>query len=629
MAPFALFWVWVCACLNCAGWGLSAIHELNAGGYAAVLLAGLAGWLVWRVKAGWRTPIRLRWAVLRRRFRRPFPLAFLILTALAFLGGVIHAPSNYDGLTYRLPRVLHWLAAGQWHWIHTIFPRVNARACGIEWVSAPLMALTRTDRLLFLINVVSFLLLPGLVYSVFTRLGVRRRVAWHWMWVAPTGYCYLVQAGSVANDLFGAPFVLAAVDFALRARRSQAPRDFFASVIAAALMTSAKTSDLPLLLPWGLAILPSWRLGFRRPLGLAAVVLIAVGASFLPTALLNRHYCDDWTGLKSEGACVKSDPLLRTGDNVLLLTLQNLAPPVFPWAGAWNQKVQKLVPAGLSLRLHETFVEPEAAEFKLEDMQIEENAGLGLGVSMLLLLSVAAAIRRGGRRVFGWPFHSREELWLASLRWSPLVSLLALLSQSSVYPLARILTPFYALLLPVWLAGPAQEPVVRRGWWRAAAAAVFLMGGMLVIISPERPLFPATRIFSALVARHPHSALWERTLTVYETYHDRPEAFAPVLARLPPDVKILGLFTYDDPETSLWLPLGSRRIEHVCPDDTAGDMSRRGIRYVLIPPDKLKQFFQVNPDDWVRRLNATVVWKISLRLRIADGATEWWLVKLP
>jgi uncharacterized membrane protein YqaE (UPF0057 family) len=272
--------------LNCAGWGLSAIHELNAGGYAAVLLAGLAGWLVWRGKAGWRTPIRPRWAVLRRRFRRPFPLAFLILTALAFLGGVIHAPSNYDGLTYRLPRVLHWLAAGQWHWIHTIFPRVNARACGIEWVSAPLMALTRTDRLLFLINVVSFLLLPGLVYSVFTRLGVRRRVAWHWMWVAPTGYCYLVQAGSVANDLFGAPFALAAVDFALRARRSQAPRDFFASVIAAALMTSAKTSDLPLLLPWGLAILPSWRLGFRRPLGLAAVVLIAVGAGI--TAMTGR-----------------------------------------------------------------------------------------------------------------------------------------------------------------------------------------------------------------------------------------------------------------------------------------------------------------------------------------------------
>ena len=56
------------------------------------------------------------------------------------------------------------------------------------------------------------------MFSVFTRLGVRRRVAWSWMWLVPTGYCFLLQAGSIGNDLFGAPFALAAVDFALRAK---------------------------------------------------------------------------------------------------------------------------------------------------------------------------------------------------------------------------------------------------------------------------------------------------------------------------------------------------------------------------------------------------------------------------
>jgi hypothetical protein len=35
--------------------------------------------------------------------------AFLIIFLLAFLG-VLHGPSNYDGLAYREPRVLHWLA---------------------------------------------------------------------------------------------------------------------------------------------------------------------------------------------------------------------------------------------------------------------------------------------------------------------------------------------------------------------------------------------------------------------------------------------------------------------------------------------------------------------------------------
>ncbi len=39
-----------------------------------------------------------------------------------FFGGLIHAPANYDGLAYRIPRVLHWLAEGRWHLIETIFP---------------------------------------------------------------------------------------------------------------------------------------------------------------------------------------------------------------------------------------------------------------------------------------------------------------------------------------------------------------------------------------------------------------------------------------------------------------------------------------------------------------------------
>jgi len=46
-----------------------------------------------------------------------------------------------------------------WHWIHTTFPRVTLGHAAIEWVSAPFIALLHTDRLLFLINFISFLLL--------------------------------------------------------------------------------------------------------------------------------------------------------------------------------------------------------------------------------------------------------------------------------------------------------------------------------------------------------------------------------------------------------------------------------------------------------------------------------------
>ena len=415
MPSAVLVWVWVCAYLNCAGWTLSALHELNAGGYAVALAIATGAFFIWKKKSSTLILPQSSLKKFSRRFRRPFPLAFLILAAMAFLGGVLHAPNNYDALAYRVPRVLHWLDAGHWHWIHTIFPRVNTRACGIEWLSAPLVALTKTDRLLFLINIISFLLLPGLVFSVFTRLGVRRRVAWHWMWIAPTGYGFLLQAGSIANDLFGVPFALAAVDFALRAKISKSPRDLYSSLLAAMLMTSAKASDLPLLLPWAIAILPSLNLFFRRPALTAAVCAIAMFASLLPTAILDEHYCGDWSGVTLEGDQANHDVALRTGANVVLMTIDNLTPPIFPPADLWNRKIPELIPSGLSSRLHQTVSEPQAAEFRIEEMQIEDDAGIGFGVTTLLLVSVVSAASRCRASSLGLRFHSAEAAWRTAI----------------------------------------------------------------------------------------------------------------------------------------------------------------------------------------------------------------------
>jgi hypothetical protein len=257
-------WICICAWLNCAGWILSWLHGLNWIGYAlSILLGGSVLFF-----ASKRSNIQRGWSFnflkCRRRFQRPIPLAFLVLSAMAFLGGVLHAPSNFDGLAYREPRVLHWLAAGQWHWIHTDFQRLNVRTAGFEWITAPIFALARTDRFAFLINSISFALLPGLAFSVFTQLGVRRRVAWHWMWTLPTGYCFLLQAGSIANDMFGAVFPMAALHFALRARKSGRISDVCLSILSAALMTSAKASTLPLLLPCVIALLGAWRVWLRE-----------------------------------------------------------------------------------------------------------------------------------------------------------------------------------------------------------------------------------------------------------------------------------------------------------------------------------------------------------------------------
>ncbi len=626
-------WLWLCAYLNCAGWFLSAIHELNAAAYGVVLAIGITALFLFKKNLFPPDSSHLlqnfSFKKNSRRFKKPFPFAYLILSVMILIGGVLYAPNNHDGLAYRLPRVLHWLAAGQWHWIHTDFPRINNRACGIEWLSAPLLALFKTDRLRFLINCVSFLFLPGLIFSVLTRLGVRHKVAWPWMWIIPSGYCFIIQAGGIANDSFAAPFALAAIDFALRSKISKRPADLFNSVLAAALLTGAKTGNMTLLLPWVIAILPSLKILFQRPLATAAICIIAAFSSFLPSAALNLHFCHDWSGsFARKTSQVHGNTLLRTGANTALLGILNLTPPVFPEANRWNAFVQKTLPPNLNLELQQTLTEPVLLSgSNAPEMQIEENAGLGFGVTVLLIVSAIAAATRSGKSFFQIQLHPPEALWRAALIVSPWISLLAILTQSEVYPIGRIVAPYYVLLLPLLLAAPAHEQLVKKTWWRVMAFIVFTMAAGLLIILPARPLFPALTIFQKIHAHDPNSKLLTRVAEVYTVYHNRNDGFAPARDILPPGLKVLGFITYDDPETSLWFPMGSRTIFHVRPDDDPAYLKDHGVEYILANSDKFhKQFPGLN--EWLKKMNASVVQKIPLNLRAADGPIDWYLIKL-
>ena len=622
-----MVWIWLCAGFNLAGWVLSTMGQLNAGGYIAVFLIGTAAFLVWRHFDTTRRSRGHWFQKAAHRFKRPFPLAFLILAVMAFLGGAIYAPTNYDALAYRLPRILHWLAAGRWQWIHTDFPRLNSRGCGIEWISAPMLALLKTDRFLFLINFIPFLFLPGLIYGVLTRLGVRRRAAWHWMWIAPAGYCFLLQAGSIGNDAFGAPFALAAIWFALRARESGRADDFFCSILSAALMTGVKTSNLPLLLPWAVAIVPSMWIVFRRPVATVAVCVVAAFASFLPTAATNQYYCHDWSGRSLEVDQTHGSTLIRLGVNTVYIAFTNLTPPVFPEANQWNDFVQRVIPRQLSSKLSEVFTEKGPAEFHADQMQIEESTGFGFGATLLLAVSAVAAAVSCRRAFFQFRFHSLDCLFQIGLMIAPWVAVFALLSQSEVAPIARIIAPFYILLLPLLLRAPCQEQLIRKFWWRASAFFVFLLAAGLLIISPARPLFPVGLLLAKLQASHSNSKLSARMEEVYSVYRDRNHAFAPALAVLPPDVKVLGLITYDDPETSLWQPYGSRKILCLTPTDTSAWLKSQGVKYILARSTLFGNRFP-DFDEWKGRINATVIREIQLDLRAGTGPVKWYLLQL-
>src|ERR1017187_2968860 len=612
---------------GCVGWMLSAIHHLNQTGYVVAFLAGLA--VIWMFRKKMLSANFPSWNLrkLRQRFRRAFPLAFLILVALAFLGGALHAPNNFDALSYRTTRVLHWLAEWRWHWIHTEFDQLNTRGCGIEWLTAPLIALTRTDRFDFLINVVCFLLLPGRVFSLFTRLGVRAHVAWYWMWVLPTGYCYLLQAGSVGNDLFGATLAFLALEFALRARQSGQVEHVWLSILAAALMTAAKAFNLLLLLPWLVAAWPSLRLLLRRPL--ASVLALALGSSIslFPTALINYQHCGDWTGMAAEHRpeLTSEAPLFKTWVNIVLIGLQNFAPPIFPLASAWNNLAEHLISPALAANLARYF-EP-GVRFQLGEMQIEEGAGLGFGVSALLLWVTLA---RGVRQLRGsWPnplrSFSQPKTLVPLCAWLALVVFMA---RNGLDCPARFLAPFYVMLFPPLLACGTSEArlMCGKGCW-FAGMGVFLLAGLLLVISPARPLWPAVTVLRALGAdQSPHRWV-TRVWSVYSNYAGRADAFQVVRAVLPPDATPLGLVAQADPEASLWRPFGSRRILHVCDADSPEITRGRGIKYVLVSSQALIEN-NISLADWLAKHEGDVVQSLSLQVKVQSGPKEWFLVKL-
>jgi hypothetical protein len=287
------------------------------------------------------------------------------------------------------------------------------------------------------------------------------------------------------------------------------------------------------------------------------------------------------------------------------------------------------MPAGLVERLQQTGLGTDG-KLQLGEMQMEENGGLGFGVCVLLLASMVAAMFTGRNNPGDTRQRDRGLMWQTCVRLAPVVSLVALLTQSHMdaSAISRLVIAYYAFLLPPVLVCAGHEWVVTRRWWRISAFAVFIMAAGLLVVSPARPLFPALTLVEKLQARQPDSHLLARMREVYFVYHNRNDGFAPACAVLPPGLKVLGVVTFDDPETSLWRPFGSRRIEHVCPQDTPADLKQRGVEYILVHEEVLGLWFKCSLDDWLKQMNARVVQKIPLNLRASRGALDWYLVQL-
>ena len=623
--PLVRLWLWVSAFASAAGWTLSAFGELNRAGYVVAFAA--FGVFLWAERKELGLVFGGKffyWKKFLRRFRRPLPLCFAALAALIFLGGALYPPSNYTGITYHVPRVLQWLAHGQWWWIHTPVCRMNFSGCAFEWLGTPLLLFTHSDRALFLVNFIPFLLLPGLVFSVFTRLGVRAKVAWQWMWLLPTGYDFLLQAGSIGNDAFSAIYALAAIDFGGRAWQSRHRRDLWLSFLAVALLTGTKATNLPLLLPWMVMVFLLLPLLRRNWLATLPVVALAVVVSFSPIALMNQLHSGNWMGMPPGLARLEiQNPLTGIGGNAFQLLLNNFVPPIFPLAGWWNQQAPLFMPHFMVAAANNNF---DGGFFAVGELPTEDWAGIGFGVSLLAVVSWLAAAWTGRNTPGMSPIRGIPRGLCRCVMVAVWISLAAYSMKSGMTTAARLIAPYYALLLPLLLTGTGQSQIIRRRWWQMLAGGVLVSAFVVLILSPDRPLWPAKTILSLAQARHPDQRLIARALKVYTVYSERADPLAGVRALLPPEIKAVGFIgTEDDTDISLWQPFGERRVEHFFLTDPP-EQIRRQVQYIVVGGYNLKEY-NVTLDAWLQQSGTELVATTNATLKVSEGLQPWYVVR--
>lgn len=319
---------------------------------------------------------------------------------------------------------------------------------------------------------------------------------------------------------------------------------------------------------------------------------------------------------------MQGDRGLRTVNNVVLLVIQNFCPPVFPLSGQWNQAVKKHMPAELYARLAKDF-EAGGAEWSLPDLQWEVNAGMGAGLSVLLLAGLAGSWRRVERK--SSPGGSAQR---ALVLGAIAIAILVYLASMGLSALGRLTAPFYFFIVGFWLLLPCHAAVIRRWWWRALAVGSLLLALLVLVITPPRPLWPAETILNEVVKGGRASRAVALAAETYTVNRARPDALAPLRAAIPSGETRVGMITADDPETSLWRPFGTRKIYHVVSADTSADLLRHGVKYIVINPGTFKQNFDLPFEQWLTRMNAELVATIPLTIKASIGSRDWRIVAL-
>ena len=620
-----LWLLWGAWCQWC-GWGLSAGNWLSGWGYLAALpfLLG-AGW--WWIKSTVAAEKKshcstaVKW---RRRFSRPLPMIFLGIAALSLVAALLYPPWSFDAVSYRLPRLLYWWSAHHWYWIGTLDHRLDYSSCGYEWQMLPVILLTRTDRLIFLLSFLPFLLMPGLVFFAFRTLGVGGRSARRWMWLLPSGFCYALQCSGLQNDGYTGGYTLAAIAFAGLAWRRRQAVFLWLALLAAALLSGAKLTNLPLLLPLGLLLLPTLRVMNWFNWKTVVILFIAAGCSFAPLAWLCWQHTGDWTGDPTDQGMVH--PRNAAGAftaNAIALVNDAGQPPVFPVANKINARLKPLNQSAFMQWLR--WAEPNSSGVVFGDMAYEGQAGLGCGLGLYgLFLLLGGCFVKPVARVapVDFPWEWRLAPWIA---WLAFGVVLAKVGFAEHIP--RYGASYYPLVIISILVLPRIAALERRRVAAVISGTAMLAVVPVILLTPARPVFP----FERLAQIFPRPAL-QTIAAKYHYWAVMRDDLAPLRDQLPPGVTRLGYAAgFRDTSYGLWKPFGSRVVVELGLPLGSKSKPPADLHYAVVTERGLQQRYGMDLKTWLNLTGGQVVFEhrrnANLETHSDPHYESWYLVK--
>jgi len=633
--------IWGTWC-SASGWLLSLLGYLNGYGYlvlSPVLATSLYGWV--KHTASLRPPAaRPLSSKLRRIIRNPLGLLYLFVVLASLAGGLLYVPWSSDAAAYRFPRMLYWWGAERWHWLGHLDHRLDFSSCGFEWQLLPVLLVTRTDRLFFLLNWLPYLLTPGLIFLAFRAAGVAGRSARRWMWLLPLGYSFALQAGSVQNDGYSINYLLVAMVLLAAALKSGSRFCAALGLLAMALLTGAKLSNLPLMLPLGLMALPVLqRVRFRTPTyGVLGVLLLV--CSFAPLACLSLWHSGDWAGDPDNQWEIRSpDKLGCLAVNVILQLNQLLEFPVCPFSAPLKAWLHGLFLNGGAFTAWLMHSNPGWRSVGPGDMVYEGSAAIGFGLAFYLLCAVVGGFFVAGKRRQATPAGRQRGggVWRTNLaawawRWAPAsawVSFAVYLMMMATSHSPRVAAPYYPILLIslLRLSRISQYERTRVAHCLALFAGLTVLP--LIVLTPIRPLVPL-QTFTWLKEAFPSKRIFAEVESKYRAWASLRDDLAPLRAALPANVKEFGFAGgFLDTCYGLWKPFGTRRFQELGLPQGSGKMPPAGLAYAVVTDRGLQQRYKMPLDAWLKKTNGRIEFEFTRRAQFeaSDVLVEpWYLV---